>query len=141
MGKTVTNQDIKDAFFLLIEEEGSTSNMEVKEYLRDQGFWVFQQTVRDFIDDNYQSMGLERTNNGRYNIYEEAQTMQTQSNSSSSVSGSAPILVTGFSNRQLLFRKDSCAQLNYKLKNPKYSQFHDKIQEWLDKRAKKQQSN
>jgi hypothetical protein len=140
--RTITDQDIKAAFKLLMEQNGTTSTKEVKEYLRTQGFRVTQTDVSPIMNDSYQELGAERNFNGVYYEYQ--------------LSGSSPQIVcddddddddddtvvinvkatiNSFSNRQLKFRKDSNIELVSKFNNPKYTQFKSDIQSILDKRG------
>ena len=119
--RQITDQDIKDAFLILINQNGTTSTKEVKEYLRSEGFWVFQSQVSQVINDSFQSLNTERVSNGIYFEYSLVEVDDTDDDE--------------FSPRQLRFRKDSNIELISKFKNPKYIQFKSDIQSILDKRG------
>jgi len=69
MFKKVTDQNVKDVFESLIEENGTTTTVDVKSTLRKKGFWVFQSTVSEIMDRIYKDLGFDRTNNGLYYTY------------------------------------------------------------------------
>lgn len=121
--RTISDQDIKDAFKLLIEQNGTTSTKEVKEYLRTEGFWVLQHEVSSVMNACYQELGAERNHNGMYFEYQLASIDDDDDDDDS------------FSPRQLKFRKDSNSELISKFNNPKYTQFKSDIQSILDKRG------
>lgn len=118
--KTLTEKDIKNTIIELIEKNGETSNKEVKEKLRDDGFWVTQSTVKNFVDSNFKALGLKCNPSGHYKIY-------TFENDVFEVD-------VNFSSRQLRFTKDSNTELFSKLKNPKYIKFTNRIKLILEKR-------
>lgn len=145
MYNKLTENDIKDAFLKLINENGETSTKEVKDYLRNQGFWVFQSTVKDFIDANFEELGTERTHNGKYNVYTLSQeddndeddeyddTFVYDDDDDDDVIVNFNVKV--FTARQLKFRKDSNAELFSKVINPKYAQYKSDIEKVLKRRG------
>lgn len=69
MFKTPTSQEITDKAIELIELNGLTTNLEIKTALRKEGFWVFQSDVSKAMNENYETVGLELSNNGNFNTY------------------------------------------------------------------------
>lgn len=69
MFKTPTSQQITDKAIELIELNGLTTNLEIKTALRKDGFWVFQSDVSKAMNENYEAVGLELSNNGSFNTY------------------------------------------------------------------------
>jgi hypothetical protein len=67
----VTEQDILDAFIALINENGSTTSQDVKQKLRNDGFWVFQDTISSVLRDNYSALNFGRNFNGKFFTYTE----------------------------------------------------------------------
>ena len=132
MYNKLTENDIKDAFLKLINENGETSTKEVKDYLRNQGFWVFQSTVKDFIDANFEELGTERTHNGKYNVYTLSQEDDNDEDDDDVI---VNFNVKVFTARQLKFRKDSNAELFSKVINPKYAQYKSDIEKVLKRRG------
>lgn len=63
------DSDIKNAFIKLIKETGSTTNKDVKEYLRGENFYAIQSRIKDYIDENYENIGLTKYYNGSYNVF------------------------------------------------------------------------
>lgn len=53
--KNVTENDVKEVFLTLMEENDETTSKEVKEELRDQGFWATQTEVSSIIRTNYKN--------------------------------------------------------------------------------------
>lgn len=148
--RQITDQDIKDAFLILINQNGTTSTKEVKEYLRSEGFWVFQSQVSQVINDSFQSLNTERVSNGIYfeyslvevddtddddDIDDDDDTDDDDDDDDDTVIVTINAKVNSFSPRQLRFRKDSNIELISKFKNPKYIQFKSDIQSILDKRG------
>jgi hypothetical protein len=143
MYKKLTEIDIKDAFLKLINENGTTSNKEVKDYLRGEGFWAFQSTVKDFIDANFEDLGADRTYNGKYNIYtlsqddiedEDDDTFDDEEEDEDD-DNDIVVNVKVFTARQLKFRKDSNTELFSKVRNPKYVQYKNDIEKVLKQRG------
>jgi hypothetical protein len=77
MFKTPTSQQITDKAIELIELNGLTTNLEIKTALRKDGFWVFQSDVSKAMNENYESVGLELSNNGSFNTYFKATPITT----------------------------------------------------------------
>lgn len=150
MYKKLTENDIKDAFLKLINENGTTSNKEVKDYLRGEGFWAFQSTVKDFIDANFEDLGADRTYNGKYNVYtlsqddieddedEDEDTFDDEDEDTFDDDDDDDDIVVNvkvFTARQLKFRKDSNTELFSKVRNPKYVQYKSDIEKVLKQRG------
>lgn len=134
--RQITDQDIKDAFLILINQNGTTSTKEVKEYLRNDGFWVFQSQVSQVINDSFQSLNTERVSNGTYFEYSLVDDDDNDiDDDDDTVVVSINATVNSFSPRQLKFRKDSNVELKSKLKNPKYVQYKSDIKSVLRKRG------
>jgi len=76
MFKTITEQDVKDTLVKLLDENGHTTALEVKNSLRTDGFWALQNDVSQLLTQVHGEMGVIRTNNGSYFIYE-YETLQT----------------------------------------------------------------
>lgn len=53
MKKFVSEEDIQMAFEYLLEMNGKTTSLDVKENLREQNFYVTQEMVSDCIKENY----------------------------------------------------------------------------------------
>ena len=49
--KNLAKQDVKDAAVKLMQSNGSTTTLDVKNELRSQGFWATQNQVSDFMND------------------------------------------------------------------------------------------
>lgn len=152
--RQITDQDIKDAFLILINQNGTTSTKEVKEYLRSEGFWVFQSQVSQVINDSFQSLNTERVSNGIYFEYSLVEVDDTDDDDDDdtdddddddddddidddddTVVVTVNTTVNSFSSRQLKFRKDSNVELESKLRNPKYAQYKLDIKSVLRKRG------
>jgi len=69
MFKKVTEQEIKDAFTELLANNGETTSKDVKDHLRDEGFWVYQKEVSDLLNQVFEELGTTRVNNGGYYVY------------------------------------------------------------------------
>ena len=69
--KTVSSNEIQSVAVLLIAKNGKTTSLEVKQFLRDQGFTVFQnevsQALIDFQDNNADKISCD--DNGSYRTY------------------------------------------------------------------------
>ena len=69
--KTVSNAEIQSAAILLIAKNGKTTSLEVKEFLRGQGFTVYQSEVSqaciDLQDNNVETIITD--DNGTYRTY------------------------------------------------------------------------
>lgn len=146
MYKKLTETDIKEVFLNLLSENGSTTNKEVKDKLRENGFWAFQQTVKNYIDTNFQDLGADRNFNGSYNVYtlsdEDDDVFYDKDDEDDDYSGDDgddDIIVRIpnskiFTARQLRFTKDSNVELLSKVKNSKYFQYKSDIENILKKR-------
>lgn len=73
MFKKVSEKDVTDKFVQLIEENGSTTTMDVKKALRNDGFWVFQKTVSAILGETFIGLGMTREFNGHYCVYSKAE--------------------------------------------------------------------
>lgn len=75
MFKQVTEKDVTDKFLQLIEENGTTTTMDVKKALRNDGFWVFQRTVSNILHEAFVGLGIAREFAGEYCIYYKPETI------------------------------------------------------------------
>lgn len=64
-----TEKNIIDKFLKLIEENGEITTVEVKKALRKDGFWIFQSTVSNVLNEKYQELGIQRVTNGKFYTY------------------------------------------------------------------------
>lgn len=103
--KTLTYQDVIDESTLLINENGHTTSLEVKNSLRTKGFWAVQSDVSTFLQQwSSQDSDVQSTNNGRNYVYSLANSSVL--NSSSSNTGKRKVILpfkehTGSSNNDL----------------------------------------
>jgi len=67
--KNLTLDAVKDVTLDLISKNGKTSSLDVKNELRNQGYFATQSTVSDFMNDLYTSREVDYTVNGRYREY------------------------------------------------------------------------
>ena len=82
MFKKVSEKDVTDKFVQLIEENGSTTTMDVKKALRNDGFWVFQKTVSAILHETFIDLGITRQFNGQYCTYYKAEPQTTDEDNS-----------------------------------------------------------
>lgn len=67
--KPIDKQAVKDAAVELINKNGKTSNLEVKEDLRAKGYWAKQEDVRELMKALAGEENWERHYNGSFNEY------------------------------------------------------------------------
>lgn len=70
MFKTVKENDVKEVLINLLDENGSTTALDVKKLLRKKGFWALQKNVSNLLNEVYREFDIIRTNNGSYLVYE-----------------------------------------------------------------------
>ena len=70
MFKSFNENDVKEALIELLNENGSTTALDVKKLLRKKGFWALQGKVSNSLNDVYRELDVVRTNNGTYWVYE-----------------------------------------------------------------------
>lgn len=57
MLKILEKEDVKEVFCNLLENNGEVTSKEVKDELRNRGFWAIQAQVSWFIKSNYKDWG------------------------------------------------------------------------------------
>lgn len=67
--KTVTRDDIISAVNLMLLTDDFTTTLDVKNFLRERGYWVVQQDVSEVMDMLYSSGILKYLDNGTYRNY------------------------------------------------------------------------
>lgn len=67
--KTASKQDIKDAAIELMKQNGTTTNLDIKNYLRAKDFWVSQDEVSQAMSTIASEENWDRTWNGTYNTW------------------------------------------------------------------------
>jgi acyl carrier protein len=67
--KTASKQDIKDAAIELMKQNGTTTNLDIKNYLRAKDFWVSQNEVSQTMSTIASEENWDRTWNGTYNTW------------------------------------------------------------------------
>lgn len=91
----VTEKDVTDKLLQLIEENGTTTTLEVKKALRKDGFWVFQSTVSNILAEKFVELGLCRSYNGEYHLYSKIEvdndSVDTADNSDEDITIVSPI--------------------------------------------------
>lgn len=65
----LNNKNVQDVFCELLERNGEVTSKEVKDELRNRGFWALQAYVSWCIKSNYKDWGAILQYNGKYNIY------------------------------------------------------------------------
>lgn len=65
----ITVDDVRTVALQLMEENGTTSNLEIKEELRRQGFWAEQHEVSTMMDEVQNDPEIEWAFNGTYREY------------------------------------------------------------------------
>lgn len=69
MLKILEKEDVKEVFCNLLENNGEVTSKEVKDELRNRGFWAIQAQVSWFIKSNYKDWGAILHYNGKFNVY------------------------------------------------------------------------
>lgn len=67
--KSLTKDDVKRVYEELLDSNGSTNNLEIKEKLRSDGFWATQAEVSKLMQEIDSEEGLDYTYNGQYRVY------------------------------------------------------------------------
>ena len=67
--KTATSQDIKDAAIELLKQNGTTTNLDIKNHLRAKDFWVSQDEVSNAMNSIASEENFDRSWNGTYNTW------------------------------------------------------------------------
>lgn len=69
MIKILEKEDVKEVFYNLLENNGEVTSKEVKDELRNRGFWAIQAQVSWIIKSNYKDWGAILRYNGKFNVY------------------------------------------------------------------------
>lgn len=67
--KILEKKDVQEVFERLLNQNGKVTSKEVKDELREMGFWAIQAQVASFIRQNHEDWGTIVNYNGQYNIY------------------------------------------------------------------------
>lgn len=94
MGKTLTKADVFDVASDLIEQNGSTTTLDIKTELRNRGFFAKQADVSELMIEVCQEEGYTFTFNGVHRVYSEGST-NSQNSQTKSVSLSAALQAAG----------------------------------------------
>ena len=68
--QTLTKKIVQDVGTHLIESNGSTTTLDVKQELRNQGYWAVQHEISTFMSQLADDGVFEYTDNGTYRIYQ-----------------------------------------------------------------------
>lgn len=67
--RILEKKDVQEVFEELLNQNGNVTSKEVKDELRERGFWAIQAQVSSFIKQNYKIWGTTIQYNGQYNVY------------------------------------------------------------------------
>lgn len=85
--KNLTSDIVLSAALDLIQKNGKTTTLEVKNHLRVQSFWAKQQDVSRMMADLAEAHGWESVSNGVYNVYSISQSTPASVQTSSIIGG------------------------------------------------------
>lgn len=83
--KSLTIDDVKNVALDLISKNGSTTNLDIKNELRNQGFYATQTEISEIMDNEHAGWGLTFSFNGMFRTYstDNGQSSASSSNTSS----------------------------------------------------------
>lgn len=67
--KILEKKDVQEVFERLLNQNEKVTSKEVKDELREMGFWAIQAQVASFIRQNHEDWGAIVNYNGQYNVY------------------------------------------------------------------------